>query len=69
MAMTKVKVKVGSLNCEYGTFQKGDVFECPYERAILFAVQDVEIVKEEPVVLSESPQPKPTKKRSRKRDV
>lgn len=42
--MMKIKVKVGSLNFEQGTFQAGNVIEVDEERAKLFDPSDVEVL-------------------------
>ena len=41
----KVKVKVGTLGFEDGTFQKGDEFKVSRERAKLFDPKDIQIVE------------------------
>lgn len=42
--VVRVKVLVGSLRWEQGTFSKGDVFKCSPERAARFSPSSVEIL-------------------------
>jgi hypothetical protein len=57
----KLKVLVGSLKFEDGTFQKGDIIEVTSERAALFDKHDIEIISEV-VVVEDKPQPKTRRK-------
>lgn len=41
----KVKVLVGTLHFEQGTFEKGDVFEASEEQVKLFDPKDIKILK------------------------
>jgi len=41
----KVKVLINTLRFEQGTFNKGDIFEVPKERANLFDPKDIEILR------------------------
>lgn len=43
--MVKVKVLVGTLQFEGGSYEKGDVFEVSKNRAALFDPKDIEILK------------------------
>lgn len=46
----KMKILVGTLKFEAGTFEKGEVVEVPLERFKLFDQTQVEVVPDEPVV-------------------
>ena len=41
----KVKVLIGTLNWEGGSFKKGEVFQCSRKRALRFESADVEILE------------------------
>jgi len=53
----KMKILVGTLKFEAGTFEKGEVVEVPLERFKLFDQTQVEAVPDEPAPIIEAPAP------------